>query len=235
MSSRKDIARRIGVTSQAVSEYVNGLEKDGWITSDGRSRYRVTRDGVNWILKELRELRRYSTFVEEAVTNVTVCAAVADCNLSKGQAVGLVMRDGLLFAIEHVGKGARGIVTADARREEDVGVSDIEDIVELAMGKVTILKVPDIQRGGSKSADITKLKKELGKEELVGAIGIEALVALRRAGVEPRYIYGVTEAAIEAAHSGLSFLVVCTGSEAPPLLERLGKENLDYKLVELAE
>ena len=58
---QKDIARKIGVTSQAVSDYVSKLEKDGWITSDGRSRYRITKEGVNWMLKSLRELQQYTS------------------------------------------------------------------------------------------------------------------------------------------------------------------------------
>jgi putative transcriptional regulator len=57
---QKDIARKIGVTSQAVSDYISKLEKDGWITSDGRSRYRITKEGVNWMLKSLRELQQES-------------------------------------------------------------------------------------------------------------------------------------------------------------------------------
>ena len=230
---QKDIARRIGVTSQAVSEYVIGLEKDGWITSDGRSRYRVTTEGVNWVLKAFRELQGYSNFVEKAVTNVMVSTAIADCDLSKGQKAGLVMREGLLFATDSPSKEAKGIATSDAKKGEDVGISDIEGIVELNVAKVTVLEVPDIQRGGSRSIDLTKLKKEIGGAKYIGVIGIEALVALRRVGVEPDYLYGVTEAAVEAARSGLPFLVVCAGREAPSLLQRLKEESLEYKLVNL--
>jgi len=234
---QKYVAQKLGVSSQAVSEYINELVKDGWLVSDGRSRYRVTRDGVNWLLNAFRELREYSTFVEKAVTNIAVCAAVAGCDLSAGQAVALKMKDGLLYATA-AGKAARGktatgTAIADARKGEDVGVSNIEGIVELAMGKVTVLAVPDIQGGGSKSTDLAVLKRELGKKGPVGAIGIEAFTALRGIGVEPHYFYGVSEAAIEAAQSGLSFLIVCAHDQIPHLLARLREENVDYELVDL--
>jgi putative transcriptional regulator len=232
---QKDIAQKLGVTSQAISEYISKLVKDGWLTSDGRSRYRVTREGVNWVLKAFRELREYSAFVEEAITNITVCTAVAAHDLSQGQVIGLEMKDGLLFATKDMEKEATGIATSDAKRGDDVGISNIEGIVELEIGKVTILRVPGIQKGGSKSVDLAKLKKELDKKELVGAIGIEALIALRRIGVEPHYLYGVSEAAIEAAHSGLSFLIVCADDETPRLLQRLREENLDYELLDLGK
>lgn len=45
------IAPKIGVTPQAVSEHVRELLGNGFIVSDGRSRYKVTRERVDWILK----------------------------------------------------------------------------------------------------------------------------------------------------------------------------------------
>ena len=227
---QRHIAQRLGVTSQAVSEYIKELIKDNWLTSDGRSRYRITREGMNWVLKSFRELRVYSTFVEKALTNITVCSAVAGCDLSQGQVVGLEMKEGLLFATDASGKAATGVAVSNARKGEDVGISNVEGIVPLEIGEVTILRVPDIQRGGSQNVDIARLKKELNHEVLVGTIGIEALIALRRIGIEPDYLYGVTEAAIEAAHSGLSFCILCSDDEVPSLLKRLEEKNLSYKL-----
>ena len=230
---QRDIAQRLSITPQAVSEYIKELIKEGSLTSKGRSRYKVTTEGVNWVLKALRELRDYSSFVEKAVANISVSAAVADCNLSQGQTVGLQMKDGLLFATEPVGKGARGVVVSNAREGEEVGVSDIEGIVELKIEKITILKVPDIQGGGAKSVNLTRLKKETSNRGLVGAIGIEALVALRQIGTEPDCFYGVKEAVVEAAYTGLSPVVVCVDSQTSDLLQRLEEENLDYKLIDL--
>ncbi len=230
---QKDIAKKLDVTPQAISEYIKELVKDGSLTSDGRSKYRLTREGVDWVLKSLRELRDYSTFVEKAVTNITVCAAVADCDLSRGQVVGLEMKDGLLFATESAEKGAKGVATSDAGKGKDVGISEIEGIVELEKGEITILRVPGIQKGGSNSVDLTRLRKELKRKGLVGAIGIEALVTLQQIDSKPQYLYGVTEAAINAAHSGLSFLIVCVDDETPNLLTKLGEENLDYELLDL--
>jgi predicted transcriptional regulator len=97
---QRDIAGKLDITPQAVSEYVRQLVDEGLIASDGRSKYRVTSKGVNWIIKVLRELRNYDTFVEQAVTNISMCAAIADADLIKGQKVGLEMKDGLLIATD---------------------------------------------------------------------------------------------------------------------------------------
>lgn len=230
---QQDIARKLDVTPQAISDYTRQLVDEGLLVSDGRSKYRLTNEGVNWVIKVLRELRDYDTLIERAITNISVCAAVADINLSKDQTVGLEMKDGLLFATENVNKGAKGIATAAARTGEDVGVSSVEGIVHLKIGKVTILKVPSIQRGGSKTVDMDQLKNEVSDRKLVGAIGIEAVVALRKLGINNVYIYGVTEAAIEAAKSGICPVIVCVDDEIPGLTRKFGEEDIDYELVDV--
>ena len=231
---QKEIARRLDVTSQAISEYIRDLVKDGWLLSEGRSRYRITQEGMNWVLQTYRDLRDYSAFVGRAITNITICTAVAHDDLSEGQAVGLEMKDGLLFTTGNTNRGATGIAVAAAKKGDDVGISNIEGIVDLVMGKITVLRVPGIQKGGSANVALVKLKEETTrKKEPIGAIGIEAITALRRLDIEPNYLYGVAEAAVEAARSGLTFLVVCTEEDTPKLLARLQEANLDYEILDL--
>ena len=232
---QRDIAKKLDVSPQAISVYIRQLVQEKLLASDGRSMYRTTTEGVNWIIKVLRELRSYDTFIEQAITNISVCAAIADSNLSKGQTVGLEMKEGLLFATEKVGEGANGIACSDARAGEDIGVSNIDGIVRLEIGKVTILKVPGVERGGSRMVDIDRLKSAIDGRRLIGGIGIEALVALRRLDTKFVYAYGVTEAAIEAANSGLCPLIVCVEDETSGLIRRLEEENIDYELIDLGK
>ncbi len=77
------------------------------------------------------------------------------------------------------------------------------------------------------------LKDQVADNEQVGAIGIEALISLRRVDIEPRYLYGVTEAAVEAAKCGLSFTIACTDDAIPALIKRLQEESLTYYLIDL--
>jgi len=230
---QQDIAKKLHVTPQAISDYTRQLVDEGLLISDGRSKYRLTNEAVNWVIKVLRELRGYDTLIERAITNISVCAAVAADDLAEGQAVGLEMKDGLLYAAADIDKGARGIASADARAGEDVGVSGIEGIVPLKVGRATILKVPGIQRGGSKSVDMEQLEKKIGDGKLVGAIGIEAMVALRKLVIGNIYVYGVTEAAIEAAKSGLCPVIVCVDDEIPGLTRRLGEAEIDYEIADM--
>jgi len=75
------------------------------------------------------------------------------------------------------------------------------------------------------------LKKVIQGRQLVGAIGIEALIALRKVGVEPTCLYGVREAVVEAARSGLSPAVVCVDADTSDLLKRLEEKNIDYEIL----
>ena len=231
---QKDIAQRLGITSQAVSEYVKELTRDGWLSSQGRSQYEVTREGVDWILQMSRQLHSYAWFVSKVVADISTSTAIADSDLSVGQSASLYMKDGLLFASEVISdKGAKGIVVTEAKKGQDVGIRSVEGVIELETAEVTVGKVPDVQDGGSRGTDLTRLKREAKETRLVGAIGTEAIVALMHIGIKPDYLHGVSEAAIEAAYCGLPFLVVCSADKVSILAHRLEEEKLSYRIVDL--
>ncbi|MBI3040810.1 MAG: Crp/Fnr family transcriptional regulator [Chloroflexi bacterium] len=230
---QKSIAAKLGCTPQAISDYIHQLLDEELVISTGRSSYKVSTSGVNWMLKVLRELRDYVPLVQQAVTNITTCAAIAEDDISQGQPVGLKMKDGLLFATNQIDRGARGIAVSSVRQGEDVDIAKIEGLVELTRGTVTILQVPSIEKGGSRQVDLKRLQVQVNNSQPLGAIGIEALIALRRADIEPGYLYGVTEAAVEAARCGLSFIIVCSDDAIAGLLKRLQEEKLNYELINL--
>jgi putative transcriptional regulator len=227
------IARSVNISPQAVSQYIREMVKDGWIHMGGRSNHCLTKEGVDWLLKALRETRNYINRVEKVTRNITVCAAVAGCNLSKEQPVGLVMKKGMLIASTYDGQGAKGIAVANARAGEDIGISNVEGIVELTTGKVIVLSIPGIPRGGSRKVNLDRLREETGNKDIVGAIGIEAVIALKQIGVTPRYTHGVKEAAIEAAQCGLSMAVVCVSNEVSLLTQLLEDKHIEYRILEM--
>jgi putative transcriptional regulator len=229
---QQEIAKKLAITPQAVSDYVAQLIKDGLLTAGGRSRYKVTDEGVNWIVRMLRELRNYTSSVEKIITNISVCTAIAEGELSKGETVALKMKSGLLYATPKVTSGARGVTTSDARPGEDVGVTNIEGIVKFKLGTVTILSVPGVSKGGSRNVDLTRLRQEVKAKPFVGALGIEALVTLEQLKVD-FHSYGVREAAIEAAHCGLQPVVACTEDEISGLIKRLEEADISYRIADM--
>ncbi len=230
---QKGIATTLGITPQAISEYIKRMTADGLVIAEGRSRYRVTSGGVNWMLKELRSLNDYVNLAEKAVTDIAVNAALAADDISEGQQVGLVMRDGILTAQRNKNGGASGVASHSAAAGEDVGVSGVQGIIPLKMGKVTLATVPGILEGGSRGADIERLKTLVKGKQHVAAAGIEAYAALRKAGIEPRYFYAAPQVAIEAMRYGLEVVIVAVAEELPGLTKSLSEADVKPHIVDL--
>jgi putative transcriptional regulator len=184
------------------------------------------------MIKMLRELNSYTTYIQKAVTNISICTAIAETDLQRNQRVGLVMKNGLLFATANKSHGATGTAISDARSGEDIGITGIEGIVPMQIGKVTILKIPGIQKGGSNNVNYAGLKKHLSKSPFTASIGIESFAALQKIGVG-FCCYGAAGAAIEAAHSGLSPFVACVDDMISTLLTSLQEQNVNYEIIDL--
>jgi putative transcriptional regulator len=233
---QKEVAEKLGVTPQAISEYIKDLVADGLVISDGRMRYRITKEGVEWLLESAAELKRYARFVmEEIISHVSVWGAIADEDLDEGETVSLEMRAGLLYAGRKDGMGeATGVTIADARAGEDVGVSNLKGLISLKEGTITVCKVPRVQMGGSRKVDLETLSGTIASGKMVGALGIESLVALRKIGREPDVFFGAKESAVESAFHGVSSVIVCVDEQVPNLMGRLEAEGLKYELVDLS-
>jgi putative transcriptional regulator len=144
------------------------------------------------------------------------------------------MKCGLLYADKKEGVEASGVVIGDAKMGDDVGVSDLRGLISLDEGRITLCKVPRVQMGGSRKVDLNLLERELTGKKMVGCLGIEALVALRKVGREPDVVFGAKEFAVEAAYHGISSLIVSVDEQIPGLLTRLESEGLKYELIDLA-
>ena len=232
---QKYIAGRLGITPQAVSDYMKQLLSDGLLLSEGRSRSRLSLEGIDWLIRQTRAAEEYLGLVEQMISNIRVSATIADQKLRKGQKVGVIMKEGILFATTDKGVKAQGIVESDAAPGDDVGVSSIQGIIKLETGEVTIAEVPTVQRGGSSMADLGRLRQEAAGRKPLIAIGIEAITALKRIDIKPDYIYAAKEVAVDAARLGLSPLVVCIDEETLLLVTRLKGAGIKHRLINLTK
>jgi len=233
---QKEVAESMGVTPQAISEYIKDLVANGLVVTDGRMRYRITKEGVEWLLESAAELKQYARFVmEDVISQVSVWPAIAEEDLDEGEKVYLVMRDGLLYANRKDGVEATGVTISNAREGEDVGVSDLKGLISLDEATITICKVPRAHLGGSNKADIKLLSQIVSDVKMVGALGIEALISLRKVGREPNVFFGAKDSVVEAAYHGVSSVIVSVDEQVPNLLSRLESEGLKYELIDLAK
>jgi putative transcriptional regulator len=229
---QSEIAASLGITPQAVSEYIKDMIEDGLISSSGRGRYKVTPLGVEAIISGARELQEYSRYVLSSVVGqVSVWPAIALGDIRKGSEVRLFMRGGVLYA-SSVGEGAPGVAVSDAVDGEDVGVKDVRGLIPLKREDIKVIKVPPIESGGSRAIDVARLRGEL--EGMVGAAGIEAIAALNKAGVRPDTIFGAVESLVEAALKGVRGTLVVTADMAPQTIQKCEAAGVEYSVIDLA-
>ncbi|MCU4926781.1 winged helix-turn-helix transcriptional regulator [Halobacteria archaeon AArc-dxtr1] len=231
--SQGEIADEVGVTSQAVSEYIRELVDDGLVEKEGRSRYRVTKEGVDWLFQAADAVRRFADHVtEDVLATMSEDAAIATDDVTEGETVSLSVQDGLLHATPGEEGPATGVATTDAAADTDVGVTSFEGVIDLEPGTVTVLQVPAVRAGGSRAIDDDAVATHCEDADLVAASGIEAIVASRRAGSEPAVTFGVGGVAADAAERGLSVTVVATTDVVGRVTDALRDAEVAYEVLE---
>ena len=230
---QQDIAEKLGVTPQAISEYIRELVDEGKVSASGRGNYEVTKAGIEWVLENAESLESYARHIRrDIIQQVSVWTAIAAEDLTKGDLVGVFMRAGFLYA----GKkplAATGTVIADAKKDEDVGVAHLNGIIDHKEGMIHVCKVPRILHGGSKKIKRDKLLEVIGEAGIVAAVGLEAYIALTKAGKKPDMFFGAREGVIEAAFHGIDCAIVIVDEEFTDFLKRLESVELAYVIHDL--
>ncbi|WP_440769466.1 DUF7839 domain-containing protein [Natronorubrum sp. DTA28] len=231
--SQGEIAEEVGVTSQAVSEYIRELVDDGLVEKEGRSRYRVTPEGVDVLFRTADDVRRFADHVTGDVLGaMSEAAYIATDDIAEGDTVTLSVRDGLLHATPSSEGPATGVATTDAEAGTDVGVTSFEGVMELEPGSVTVLQIPAVRTGGSRAVDSAALSAHCAESDLVVAAGVEAVVACRQAGSDPTVPFAAGEVAAEGAERGLEVAAVATTNEVGRVTDTLRDADVSYEVLE---
>ncbi|MFC6836810.1 DUF7839 domain-containing protein [Halomarina ordinaria] len=237
--SQQEIADSVGVTAQAVSEYIRALVDAGHVEKHGRGRYEVTKEGVDWLISRTEDLREYTEFVsEDVIGQVESETAIAAAAVTAGDRVALSMRDGTLTASPEdadAGTGATAVALTDAERGADLGVAEFEGLLEYDPGTVTVVVLPGVREGGSRAVAADRLVDLAAAHDLVGVAGTEALAAVRGVDLAPDIRFGTPQAVQEAAVRGLSVLLVVTARERSAHTDRLREHNVSYELVDVRQ
>ena len=231
--SQGEIADAVGVTSQAVSEYIRDLVADGYVDKEARSRYRVTKEGVDWLFQEAKGLRRFAEHVtEDVLESVQEDAAIATADIEAGDTVTLSLRDGLLHAAPDDTGPATGVATTSAEAGDDVSVTGFEGVIEIDPGRVTVVQVPSARAGGSRAVPAEGLRTVCADASVVVAAGVEAVLSLRDAGVDPETTFAAGDVAAEAAARGVDAVVVATADAVGRVTDALRDGDVLYEVTE---
>lgn len=231
--SQREIAETVGVTAQAVSDYVRALVEEGHVEKHGRGRYEVTKEGVDWLIGQTDALRGVVDHVsEDVIESVEVDTALATTDVAEGEAVSLTMRDGVLRATAGGSGGATAVAVTDAAAGRDVGVTDVAGVVDYDLGRVTVVAAPGVCDGGSRAVDPDDLAALAADHALVAAAGVESLAACDAAGLDPDLRFGTPDAVREAAVKGLDVLLVATTDRLSAHTDRLREASVAYEVVD---
>jgi putative transcriptional regulator len=231
--SQREVANAIGVTSQAVSDYLQGLVKDGYVEKLGRGRYEVTKEGVDWLISETEELRTFLDHVsQDVVGQVEIETAIATTDIEEGETVSLSMGGGVLRAMAGAAGSTTAVAVTDAQAGRDVGVTDFEGMLDYDLGTVTVVPVPWVRDGGSSAVDAAAVSELAADHDLLAVAGAEAVAVADAADLDPDLRFGTPEAVQEAAVKGLDVLLVATTTQLSRHTDLLREQNLSHEVVE---
>lgn len=231
--SQQEVADAIGITSQAVSNYLQRLIEDGYVEKQGRGRYEVTKEGVDWLISRTDDLRALVQHVsEDVVGHVDVESALAIDSIAEGDRVVLSMQDGCLHAAADDVGDATAVAVTDTKEGRDVGVTDFEGVLDYELGTVTIVSVPTIRHGGSSRVDAEVVVEHAENNDLLAVAGVEAVAAVREAGLSPDVRFGTADAVREAATKGLDVFLLAVTDQLSAHTDRLRDGNITYEVLD---
>ena len=200
-SKMRDIAAEMGITVQAVSQYMSSMRKKGLVREQG-GKIRPTRKGMQNLQEHFTLLKGEVDAILRKIMVVDTCVAIAGKDISKGEKIGLVMEDGTLMAIPGVKAGSKGVAMESASVGDDVLVGHLEGIVDMKLGDLLIVEAPSELSGGSKKANIARVRQQIERISPGLLAAGDVIGAALLAKATPEYV--VVHAPVESSMSALT-------------------------------
>ncbi|MCD6467927.1 MAG: winged helix-turn-helix transcriptional regulator [Thermoplasmata archaeon] len=220
------LADAVGITPQAVSDYIKRLIQEGFVVQK-EGRYYVTKEGVDFVHSNLLELKR---FTEERIRHLNIidrCLALAGGDVKKSERVGLFMKKGYLIAFPRKKSSSTGVALRDARIGEDVPVGDLEGIVRHRLGDFYVIPLSYSIERGSRDVPVDKVERLLNKIKYdVLAVGdVVALSVVKRLRRKPDFEFAPMESSLDAVKRGLSVCFLGSTEQVEKLISLVNKFN----------
>ncbi len=228
---QKDISDKIGITIQAISKYFKKLTKEGLLEAGSeRADYRLTPKAVIKLHEDLHGLESYVTEVKHDLKVEHAWPAIATQPIKAGQEVGLIMKEGVMYttAPDNDFAEAKGIALVDAKTGEDLGLKELRGKVKIKQGKILIVKLPSIRKGGSRAVNIPKLKAfyDEFKPDRVGVMGAVGRAVLTKLELKADIEFGISRSAAIAASRGLNVFVLVVGRMVNRMIQEIDQINM---------
>lgn len=221
-----EVARRLDVTVQAVSSYAKTMVDEG-LLAPGDAGHAVTPRGLQHLHESVRRLRTAVDAVATPLNVIRVTSAVAAAKVKAGERVGLTMENGDLAARPRQSAASTGRAMNDADAGEEVVVTDLAGLVDLAPGAITLIALPSPMEGGTARVDVPRLRallKEQPRPRKVGAVGTGAAILAKRMGALD-FEFAAERAAFNAAERGLAVRLFVTRERLPDVVRAFEEQN----------
>jgi putative transcriptional regulator len=228
---QRDIADSLGITVQAVSKHFRRLLAEGLVAFSG----------VEYVLtpRGLERMSRYTKFLQTQTRKAASClrmerlwSAIASKPISAGEEVGLVMKNGVIYAVSRSSEDAKafGVAVSETAKGEDIALRNMRGTINLRRGTVTVITIPSINQGGSRRVDLVKVRKIYTRfnPQRIGVMGTVARVVANKLNFRVDLEFGVSRSAAMAALRGLDVLVLSTGRMTNRVLEEVEKVNIRH-------
>ncbi len=214
------------MTVQGVSEYLRSMEGDGLIEVSG-GEYRPTIEGIRVLHERFRELRDFVDRASKGLSIIDVTAATAGNRIAAGDGVGLFMEGGDLLAYAGRESPSRGRAVRGAERGEDVAVAQLEGIVALQAGRISLLRVPSAADGGSGAVDLARARQALRRvgPDVLAVVDPPAKALAGRLRLRPDIRFAAIPAAIEAAERGLDVALLVPEDRVAAVVTAIEQAN----------
>jgi putative transcriptional regulator len=230
---QKDIGKKLDLTTQAISKYFKKLTKDGLIEAGSeRADYRLTAKGVAMLRKDMSNLESYVKTIKNELKVEHAWTALATQPVKSGEQVGLIAKDGIYYTVPLYSHASEAVGTAlfDANPGEDLGLKNLSGMVKKTEGKILIIKLPSIRKGGSRSVDMVKIKTlvEEFKPERIGVMGAVARAVVNKVGLKVDFEFGISHSAAVAASRGIKVLVFVVGRMVNRVILEVDNQNMRF-------
>ena len=229
----KDIADRLGITVQAVSQYVAAMRREG-LLREYSGKLRPTRKGMQLLQEHFGKLKEEIDAVLRRIRVIDRCVAIAGKRIEKGEKVGLIMEDGMLMAFPNQKSASTGRAIEAADEGDDVLVGELEGIVDLELGRLLVLEAPSEVDGGSKTANIERAGdkvEEFSPGLLVAGDPVGAALLMKASG-EMFTIHAPIESSMSALSKGVDVVFCGTHESVDHLLQAINdlKKTSGYEI-----
>jgi putative transcriptional regulator len=228
---QKDVADSLGLTVQAVSKHFRRLLAEDLVAFSGVE-YILTPQGRERLIEYTNFLQAHTRKAASCLRMERQWPAIASKPIRRGEEVGIVMKNGILCAVSRNCKDAKafGVAVAESSKGEDVALHNLRGRVSLRRGRVLVVTIPGINRGGSKKVDLEKVRKIHTRfnPQRIGVMGTVARVVANKLDLKVDLEFGVSRSAAMAALRGLDVLVLGTGRMTNRVLEEVEKTNIRY-------